>query len=53
MRVSPDGQNFDSGIGDDQSAKVWDAADGREVLTLEGHHVRYPRWPFRQTTDCS
>ena len=32
--------------GDDQSAKVWDTADGKEVLTLKGHTMRFPLWPF-------
>jgi len=37
MRFSPGGQYFDASTGDDQMVKVWDAADSRGVLTLEGH----------------
>jgi hypothetical protein len=33
---SPDGQRIATGS-DDQTAKVWDAGSGRELLTLKGH----------------
>jgi WD40 repeat protein len=36
---SPDGQRIVTGSWD-QTAKVWDAASGRELLTLKGHHAR-------------
>ena len=36
MTVSPDGTTFATG-GADGTAKLWDAATGREILTLTGH----------------
>jgi WD40 repeat protein len=36
VAFSPDGQRIVTGS-DDQTAKVWDAASGRELLTLTGH----------------
>ena len=36
MAFSPDGQRIVTGSGD-QTAKVWDAASGKELLTLKGH----------------
>ena len=36
MAFSPDGQRIVTGS-DDQTAKVWEAASGRELLTLKGH----------------
>jgi hypothetical protein len=36
LAYSPDGQRL-AASGDDGSVKVWDAATGREVLTLRGH----------------
>jgi WD40 repeat protein/serine/threonine protein kinase len=37
VRYSPDGQYVEPAIGDDQTAKVWDATGNREVLTLKAH----------------
>ena len=37
MRFAPEGIFFIPTTGDDQAAKVWDATDTREVLTLRGH----------------
>jgi WD40 repeat protein/tRNA A-37 threonylcarbamoyl transferase component Bud32 len=37
VRFAPDGIAFNPTTGDDQAAKVWDASDAREVLTLSGH----------------
>lgn len=37
MRFAPEGIAFNPTTGDDQAAKVWDATDTREVLTLSGH----------------
>ena len=39
MAFSPDGQRIVTGSGDG-TAKVWDAASGRELLTLKGHSDR-------------
>ena len=39
MAFSPDGQRIVTGSGD-QTAKVWDAASGKELLTLKGHGSR-------------
>jgi WD40 repeat protein len=39
VAVSPDGQRIVTGSSD-RTAKVWDAASGREVLTLKGHGDR-------------
>ena len=36
MAFSPDGQRIVTGS-NDQTAKVWEAASGRELLTLKGH----------------
>ena len=36
MAFSPDGQRIVTGS-DDNTAKVWEAASGRELLTLKGH----------------
>ena len=36
MAFSPDGQRIVTGSGD-QTAKVWEAASGKELLTLKGH----------------
>ncbi len=36
MAFSPDGQRIVTGSAD-QTAKVWDAASGKELLTLKGH----------------
>src|SRR5262249_1925046 len=36
VAFSPDGQRIVTGS-NDQTAKVWDAASGRELLTLTGH----------------
>ena len=36
MAFSPDGQRIVTGSAD-QTAKVWDAASGGELLTLKGH----------------
>ena len=36
VAFSPDGQRIVTGSGD-QTAKVWDAASGKELLTLKGH----------------
>ena len=36
VAFSPDGQRIVTGSGD-KTAKVWDAASGRELLTLKGH----------------
>ena len=36
MAVSPDGKRILTGSWD-RTAKLWDAASGREVLTLKGH----------------
>ena len=36
MAFSPDGQRIVTGSWD-QTAKVWEAASGRELLTLKGH----------------
>ena len=36
MAFSPDGQRIVTGS-DDRTAKVWEAASGRELLTLKGH----------------
>ncbi len=37
VRFAPEGIAFNPTTGDDQTAKVWDATDTREVLTLNGH----------------
>jgi WD40 repeat protein len=34
--ILPDGQRIVTGS-QDQTAKVWDAADGKELLTFKGH----------------
>ena len=39
VAFSPDGQRIVTGSGD-QTAKVWEAASGRELLTLKGHTLR-------------
>ena len=36
VAFSPDGQRIVTGSGD-HTAKVWEAASGRELLTLKGH----------------
>ena len=36
MLFSPDGKRLATGSGDG-TAKIWDAASGRELLTLRGH----------------
>src|SRR5438445_10994547 len=36
VAVSPDGRRIATGS-EDRTAKVWDAATGRELLTLAGH----------------
>ena len=36
MAFSPDGQRIVT-CSDDQTAKVWDSASGKELLTLKGH----------------
>ena len=36
---SPDGKRLATGS-EDQTAKVWDAASGQELLTLKGHSAR-------------
>jgi WD40 repeat protein len=36
VAFSPDGQRIVTGS-DDQTAKVWDSASGKELLTLKGH----------------
>jgi hypothetical protein len=36
VAYSPDGRHIVTGS-EDQTAKVWDAANGRELLTLQGH----------------
>ena len=36
VAISPDGKRIVTGS-DDATAKVWDAATGRELLTLKGH----------------
>jgi WD40 repeat protein len=36
VAFSPDGQRIVTGSGD-RTAKVWEAASGRELLTLKGH----------------
>ena len=41
VAFSPDGQRIVTGSWD-QTAKVWDAASGRELLSLKGH--RWPIW---------
>ena len=40
MAWSPDGKRLATANGDG-TAKVWDAAGGRELLTLKGHTARY------------
>jgi WD40 repeat protein/serine/threonine protein kinase len=37
VRFAPEGIAFNPTTGDDHAAKVWDATDTREVLTLSGH----------------
>jgi len=37
VRYSPDGRFVDRSIGDDQTVKVWNATETREVVTLRGH----------------
>src|SRR5258708_7893283 len=39
VAFSPDGLRIVTGS-DDQTAKVWEAASGRELLTLKGHSAR-------------
>ena len=39
MAWSPDGTRLATGSWD-KTAKVWNAADGRELLTLKGHAAR-------------
>ena len=49
MAFSPDGQRIVTGS-QDRTAKVWDAASGKELLTLKGHTAASQlRWPFPRT----
>jgi eukaryotic-like serine/threonine-protein kinase len=45
VAVSPDGQRIAT-AGDDRTAKIWDAASGRELLTLKGHRDWIKRVAF-------
>jgi eukaryotic-like serine/threonine-protein kinase len=45
VAVSPDGQRIATGS-DDTTAKIWDAASGRELLTLKGHRDWIKRVAF-------
>src|SRR5262249_39352515 len=46
--VTPDGQRLVTGNGDNTAA-VWDAVSGRELLTLKGHTG--PVWSVAVTSD--
>ena len=48
MAFSPDGQRIVTGSWD-QTAKVWEAASGRELLTLKGHSA--PIWSVAFSPD--
>jgi eukaryotic-like serine/threonine-protein kinase len=45
VAVSPDGRQIATGS-DDTTAKIWDAASGRELLTLKGHRDWIKRVAF-------
>jgi WD40 repeat protein/serine/threonine protein kinase len=45
VAVSPDGQRIAT-AGDDTTARIWDAASGRELLTLKGHRDWIKRVAF-------
>ena len=52
VAFSPDGQRIVTGS-DDQTAKVWEAASGRELLTLKGHSGRICSVAFPRTASGS
>ena len=45
---SPDGKWLATGS-EDSTAKVWDAASGKELLTLRGHSDLFTAWPGART----
>ena len=50
MAWSPDGKRLAS-ASSDETAKLWDAASGQELLTLNGHTSSLSAWPGARTAN--